>query len=101
MAFALMVGPAKADFNRTHATNPMWPPHARFHVVWQVLMQMGVSLVVLALIWRDSADYVFHLAALVRHSKQNADEVFRANVDSTRHMVRLCAKKNARIVLGG
>ena len=41
----------KADFNKTHATNPLWTAHARFHVVWQVLSFTGVSLIALALIW--------------------------------------------------
>lgn len=41
----------KADFNRTHATNPTWTAHARFHVVWQILSYSGVALVALALIW--------------------------------------------------
>ena len=43
--------PAIADFNRTHATNPLWTPHARFHVVWQVLSYCGIGLISLALIW--------------------------------------------------
>jgi len=43
--------PIKADFNETHATNPKWTPHARFHVVWQVLSYVGVGLVALYLIW--------------------------------------------------
>jgi hypothetical protein len=41
----------KADFNRTHATNPNWVPHARFHVVWQISSYIGFGLFALALIW--------------------------------------------------
>ena len=40
-----------ADFNKTHATNPAWTPHASFHVVWQVLSYMGFGLLAFALIW--------------------------------------------------
>jgi hypothetical protein len=43
--------PVLADFNKTHATNPLWTPHARFHVVWQVSSYVGVALVSLWLIW--------------------------------------------------
>ena len=40
-----------ADFNKTHATNPKWTPHARFHVVWQISSYVGFGLIALALIW--------------------------------------------------
>ena len=43
--------PMRADFNRTHATNPLWTPHARFHVVWQVSSFVGIAGVALALVW--------------------------------------------------
>lgn len=56
IAVAIAVGPMVADFNKTHATNPLWTPHARFHVVWQVLTQAGVSLIILTLLWLPSAD---------------------------------------------
>jgi len=45
------LGPAIADFSKTHATNPLWTPHARFHVVWQVLSYCGIGLISLGLIW--------------------------------------------------
>lgn len=40
-----------ADFNKTHATNPKWTPHARFHVVWQIFSYNGFGLMSLALLW--------------------------------------------------
>jgi hypothetical protein len=43
--------PVLADFNKTHATNPRWTPHARFHVVWQVSSYCGVGVIALYLIW--------------------------------------------------
>ena len=69
IAVAIAIGPMVADFNRTHATNPLWPPHARFHVVWQVLSQAGVSAVILYLLWVPSAAYGTHiwLAALLNY----------------------------------
>jgi hypothetical protein len=47
------LGTIKADFNATHATNPKWTAHARFHVVWQILSYSGIGLVALYLIWID------------------------------------------------
>jgi uncharacterized membrane protein len=44
-----------ADFNKTHATNPRWTPHARFHVVWQICSYVGFGLMALALIWAPGA----------------------------------------------
>ena len=40
-----------ADFNKTHATNPKWTPHARFHVVWQISSYVGFGLLALTLTW--------------------------------------------------
>ena len=54
--------PALADFNKTHATNPKWLPHARYHVVWQVMSYICMALIALYLIW-GSTD-AFGLAGL-------------------------------------
>jgi uncharacterized membrane protein len=40
-----------ADFNKTHATNPQWTPHARFHVVWQICSYVGFGILALVLLW--------------------------------------------------
>lgn len=40
-----------ADFNKTHATNPRWTGHARFHVVWQITSYIGFGLLALVLLW--------------------------------------------------
>jgi uncharacterized membrane protein len=44
-----------ADFNKTHATNPKWTPHARFHVVWQISSYVGFGLLALILLWWPGA----------------------------------------------
>ena len=53
--------PMFADFNKTHATNPLWTPHARYHVVWQVLSYFGIGLIAQAMLWQDLGDYVMQL----------------------------------------
>jgi hypothetical protein len=50
----------EADFNKTHATNPLWIGHARFHVVWQIASYAGFGAIALWLIlaqvkWQLSA----------------------------------------------
>jgi hypothetical protein len=39
------------DLHRTHATNPSWPGHARFHVVWQSMNAALLSALEIGLIW--------------------------------------------------
>ena len=45
----------RADFNKTHATNPLWTGHARFHVVWQIASYVGFGAIALWLIWAPGA----------------------------------------------
>jgi hypothetical protein len=56
------LAPAIADFNKTHATNPKWLPHARYHVVWQVMSYICMGLIALYLIWGSAG--VFGQAGL-------------------------------------
>lgn len=43
--------PTIVDLGATHATNPSWTGHARYHVVWQVASLVLTALVSLFLIW--------------------------------------------------
>ena len=39
------------DFNESHATNPLWTGHARFHLVWQVNAMIITALLSVTLLW--------------------------------------------------
>lgn len=43
--------PFKFDLDGTHAKNPLWTGHARFHVVWQVTSYCIVAAFILGCIW--------------------------------------------------
>jgi hypothetical protein len=48
--------PGFFDSNNTHATNPSWTGHARYHVVWQVSSYVYVAVLMLYLIWTAGTD---------------------------------------------
>ena len=50
-----------ADFNKTHATNPKWTPHARFHVVWQICSYVGFGMLALVLLWWPGPELIARL----------------------------------------
>ena len=43
--------PSLFDFNETHATNPSWTGHARYHVIWQVSSYNLIAVMALVLTW--------------------------------------------------
>ena len=47
--------PTLFDFNNSHATNPSWTGHARYHVVWQVVSFDIMAILSLWLIWTAAA----------------------------------------------
>ena len=61
------IAPVFIDLNRTHATNPLWPGHARFHLVQQVFTLLPAAVIEVALLWWPGPAVVprFYLAALL------------------------------------
>jgi hypothetical protein len=55
------------DLSRTHATNPLWTRHARFHVVWQTANTGLLALLELALILLPGTleEQRFYMAAIL------------------------------------
>ncbi len=48
--------PPFVDFNATHATNPLWVGHARFHVVWQVFITFFLAIFGLYSVWKKQTE---------------------------------------------
>lgn len=48
--------PSLFDFNESHATNPSWTGHARYHVIWQVSSYDYIAILSLYLIWTAGVD---------------------------------------------
>ena len=57
----LGLAPVVADVSGTHALNPQWPGHARFHSVWLLGVLVGMAVVALVLAWRGGRDPVRRL----------------------------------------
>lgn len=53
------VAPLAIDLNRTHASHPLWPGHARFHVVWQSFASFFLAVPEVALLWWPGACLTF------------------------------------------
>lgn len=64
---SVMFAPLTADLNQTHAFNPEWPPHARFHTLVMVFMSVGLTFTGWWLIWKRSPDHItcIKVAALI------------------------------------
>jgi hypothetical protein len=51
--------PLVVDLGKTHATNPLWTSHARFHVVWQVFIMFFLAITGLYFLWSGGAAQLY------------------------------------------
>ena len=67
LLFVQAVATVVIDFNRTHATNPSWTGHARFHLVWQSVTVVLMSLLGFVLVCNTGPyeSQRFYLGALL------------------------------------
>jgi hypothetical protein len=56
VALSLIPGGFLADWNRTHLFNPRWPPHAKFHDAWTILLAASLGGTAMYLLWRRKAE---------------------------------------------
>jgi hypothetical protein len=61
------VRPLFVDLNRTHATNPLWTGHARFHVVDQAIAMAALASVEIAMLWwmAPGSRLLFYVATIL------------------------------------
>ena len=57
--------PTFFDFNPSHATNPSWTGHARYHVIWQVSSYDFLALIMLWITWTTANESHLWVPALV------------------------------------
>lgn len=53
--------PLFADLGKTHATNPLWISHARFHVVWQIIILLFLAIAGLYFLWFSDATQAYSI----------------------------------------
>lgn len=56
LAIITLALPTIMDLNHSHATNPAWPPHARFHFWIAYFSLIGVVSLALFLLWGNYKD---------------------------------------------
>ena len=78
LCLALAIIAPLIDFNESHATNPLWTGHARFHLVWQVNALAVTGFFVLFLLYLQSN--LVYLYSNQKFYGQTFEIVYRLNL---------------------